>query len=199
MAGQTDICNLTLTLLGEPSIVSIDDDSNAARTLKAIYDLERLSELRAHNWTFSLFDKQVASVAQTPVPPYTYSYRLPSDCLKVITVGGIRQQLDSINYRTGLEKLYILRGKMLYTNMAGPQWFNYVQDVTDTTMFDPCFNQSLAARMAWTACERITGSTAKRAKCQSEYDDKMVDALINNAVEQLPDGIADGAWTTSRL
>lgn len=199
MAGQTDICNLTLTLLGAPTIVSINDDMKAARTLKAVYDMERQNELRAHNWIFSLTDKQIASSATTPIPPYTQSYQLPNDCLKLISMAGIRQQLDQINYRNGLEKLYIIRGRMLYTMIAAPTWINYVQDVTDTTIFDPCFNQALAARMAWTCCEALVGSVEKSTKMMQEYNKKISQALINNAVEQLPDGIADGSWATGRL
>lgn len=199
MAGQTDIVNLAAILLGETPVVSIDDNTKVARTMKTIYDVERQNELRAHNWIFSLADIQIPSSATTPVPPYTQSYQLPADCLKLISMGGIRQQLDQINYRNGLEKLYIIRGRMLYTMMPAPQWINYVKDITNPTLFDPCFVSAFAARLAWTACESLMGSVQKSQKLRDEYNSKIQKALINNAVEQLPDGIADGAWVTGRL
>ena len=43
----TDICNLALNHIGRETIASLDEDTEAARTCKMHYDLQRQTLLRA--------------------------------------------------------------------------------------------------------------------------------------------------------
>lgn len=199
MSSQTTIVNTALTILGSETVVSLNDNNKRARTMKTIYDIVRQQELRAHNWLFSMLDTQIPSLAIDAIPPFSVAYQKPNDCLKLISMANQPQQLSLIDYRTGFEKLYVQRGKIIYTNLDAPCWISYVQDITDATQFDACFTMAFAAKLAWRACEALTGSSAKRNICMSEYKTALTEAAMVNSVESLPEGRLDDSWVLARI
>lgn len=200
MSSQTDIINLALVLLGDNTVVSIDDPTTNARTMKAIYDTVRRDELRSHYWKFALFKSQVASVATPVAPtPYQFTFQMPDDCLRLVDAGNTRQNLGMLNYRTGLEKLYDWQGNFIFTQMPGPLWIHYVKDARDTSQFDANFVTSFACKIAQAASYKLTQSTQVWKKLQTEYNQAILRATMNNAIERLPEGLADDSWVISRL
>lgn len=200
MASQTDICNQALILIGDDPIVSIDDKSKQARTLKAIYDMQRQAELRANRWKFSLTRSLLPAQTNNPAgSPFSYSYALPTSCLKVIDVNGIRQSLGSIDYRSGMEKLYDFQGNVLLTNFTAPITLHFVQDVTVTTQFDALFVVAFSALLAWKASYSLAQSATVTSQCEKFYRRRIVEAKMQDAIEKLPEGIADDSWVLSRL
>lgn len=202
MASQTDICNAALVLLGDNIIVGIGDNTKNARTLKAVYDMVRKDLLRENIWKFSLDKIQIPSITPAVMPvPWSTAYVMPpgDQCLRLIDIANSRQALGVANYRSGLEKLYSWQGNTIYTNFPSPMWIHFTQDVTDTTQYDPCFVWAYGARLADVCCETITQSSEKRAQAQQEYKKAIWRAKSINAIEQLPEGIADDSWVTGRL
>ena len=218
IASKTAICNFALvSVLGDVRINSIDDDVKSAQILRDNYDLIRQSELRKAFWKFSL--RHVLLPAVTPPvskfpngipPPYAYAYQMPQDCLRLITFAGLRQSLGLCNYRTGLEKLYDWQEDYIFTNLSlginwtstvpsTSQWITYIGDETDTTKFDSNFAISFACALGVACCEAITGSTSKYQKAMSDYAKSITAAYVNNAIERLPEGMADDSYTLGRL
>ena len=203
MSSQTDICNIACVLLGDQTIVSINDNTKRAQTLKSMYDVVRKAMLRKNAWKFSLIKTQIASITPAlPIPPpFNQAFAMPpgDQCLRLWDIGNTRQTLGYLNYRTGLEKLYLWQGNTIFTQLASPLWIHYSQDITDTTQFDPSFVWAFGARLADVCCETITQSSQKRAQAQAEYKKALWEAETTNAIEQLPDGMADDSWTLGRL
>lgn len=200
MSSQTDIVNQAQILIGDDLVVSINDNTKQARTMKVLYDMIRQGELRAHRWKFSM-TRQLLPAMTTPPEntPFTYGYLLPSNCLKVLDINHLRQSLGSYNYRSGLEKLYEFQGNVLLTNIPAPITLHYIQDVTDTTMFDACFVNAFSAKLAWKAAYALSQATSIKNMCLEHYKDAINEATRTDAIEKLPEGQAEDSWVTSRL
>ena len=200
MASQTDIYNQALTIMGEELVVGPSDTSTAAKTLNAVYDLIRLGELRRYRWKFSLTRTVLPALTNPPAnTPYAYGYQLPPNCLKVLDINGLRQDLGCYNYRSGLEKLYEFQGSVLLTMIAAPITLHYVQDVTSTTAFDPLFINALSAALARKTAYRLTQSNSIVTLCEREYKKAMAEATMMDAIEKLPEGQAESSFILSRL
>lgn len=199
MASQTEICNLALQKLGLDPVVSIDDKVKAARSMKTAWDMMRQNELRAHNWKFAEKDASLAALSESPLFDWNLIYQLPADYLRLRRIAGIRQSLGGIDYRSGLEKLYTIKGKRIYTNLTAPLPIIYTGDITDTTLFDANFNEMFACRMAKQTCRHLTESDTASEDIKKDYKYAKNQALLSGAIELPPEGIADDSFVLSRL
>lgn len=202
MASQTDIANLALSILGKPSIAGLLDNSNAARVINIEYDMIRRALLTGPGtWRFSIKRANLPSLAQAPITgPYTTMYALPSDCLRILQVGNTFPGLDLTDYRLGpTDADYTQEGRNLLCDYGSPLALQYVGDVTDTTQFDAWFVVYLAAELAWTCCERLTGSDAKQEAALKRKENALAQGAASNALENLPEQLADDSWILARL
>ncbi len=202
MASQVDIANLALSILGKPSIASFLDNSNAARVINIEYDLLRRALLRGRStWRFSIKRASLPVLTTAPVSgPYTQQYPLPTDCLKVLLAGDTYPGLDLSDYRLGpTDAGYLVEGRNILCDYGAPLSLQYVGDITDTTQFDPWFVVYLASDLAWTCCERLTGSDAKQEAARKRKDEALIQAASSNALENTPTFNADDTWVACRM
>jgi len=202
MASQVDVANLCLAILGKPTIASLLDNSNAARVLNVEYDLIRRALLRGRaTWRFSIKRASLPSLSTAPVSgPYTTQYALPTDCLRVLLAGDTWPGLDLSDYRLGpTDAGYLVEGRNILCDYGAPLSLKYVSDVTDTTLFDPWFVIYFAAELAWTCCERLTGSDAKQAAAKDRKNDALIQASNSNALENTPEMNAEAEWVAARM
>lgn len=199
MTAKTQIQNLGLQKLGLDPIVSDADKSKPARAMAAAYDPMRQYELRAHNWKFAEMDANLPALATAPLFSWNVAFQLPTDCLRLLQIAGIRQSLGGAMYRTGLEGLYTIKGRMIYTNLTAPLPITYTTDVTDTTLFDANFVDMLACRLAMQTCIQLTQNNQLKTDIAREYKRSLNQAVISGSVELPPQGIADDSFVLSRL
>lgn len=202
MASQVDVCNLTLSILGQSSIASITGNSNAARVLNIEYDLIRRGMLEGPGiWRFTVKRASLPSLAQVPVSgPFTTMYAMPADCLRPLQVGDMYAGLDLSDYRQGpTDADYSIEGRNILCDYGSPLSLQYVADVTDTTQFNPNFVIAFAAQLAWTTCERLTGSDAKQAMAEKRKIKAMGDALASSAFVNPPNYPGDDSWILARM
>jgi hypothetical protein len=199
MTSKTAIQNQGLQKLGLDPIISDADKSKSARAMLSAYNPMRQYELRAHNWKFAEVDKNLAVDTTQPIFSWTYAYQLPSDCLRLLQIAGIRQSLGSASYRTGLEGLYTIKGRKILTNLTAPLPITYTSDIEDTTLFDSNFTDMLACRLALQTCIHLTQNDKLKADIAREYKRSLNQALISGSVELPPQGIADDSFVLSRL
>jgi len=108
--------------------------------------------------------------------------------------------MDLSDYRQGpTDASYVLEGRNILCDYGGPLSLKYVGDITDTTLFDAWFVIYLAAEIAWTCCERLTGSDAKQAAAKDRKENALLQAANSNALENVPEQLADDTWVLSRL
>lgn len=81
------ICSNALLMLGDSPIASFDAPSDRARLAANLWPLVRDHVLRSHPWNCAI--KRVALSPEVAPPPFdfAYSFLLPGDCLRVLSVG----------------------------------------------------------------------------------------------------------------
>lgn len=202
MGSKVDIANLSLSILGKPSIASFLDNSNAARVINIEYDQLRRALLSGRaTWRFSIRRASLPALTAAPISgPYTQQYALPTDCLRVLLAGDRYPGLDMSDYRLGpTDADYLLEGRNILCDYGAPLSLKYVGDITDTTLFDPWFCVYLAAEIAWTCCERLTGSDSKQTMAKDRKNDALIQAASTNALQNTPEYPADDTWVACRM
>jgi hypothetical protein len=194
MASKTDICNLALARLGAENIISIDDDTKRAKTLKAVYDLVRDIVLADHPWNFAITRATLALLTTAPEFGYCYAYQLPTDpfCLRVLGIVGD----TAANVDPGIE--YKIEGQRLLTNVS-PCNIKYIARVTVEGVFTPSFCSALALRLAAEVAYKLTGNASLKGEAMKEYQLELGKAKSQNAQEVTPEAWEDTSWADSRL
>ena len=196
---MTDIGNRCLQKLGSQAITSIDQDVKRARSIKLAYPLVRDAEIRRRRWRFAVMRANIPASTLTPAFTWRYSFPLPTGCLRVLQVGLFWPGADISDYRNDTVADYVIEGTSVLTDMGAPLPIRYLGQVTDTTIFDSCFVEALASRLAYELCETITQSDSKRQLAMSDYNIAIKEAVTANALEKVTEFIADNSWITSRL
>lgn len=199
MTSQVGIVNNALIKLGEQTIISIDDDTNAVRTMKAIYEKVRDAELRQNRWNFSMKRASLSALTDAPAWGYDYHYQLPSDCLRLdmIEDSYVVQNLDV--YRQDENLFYRIEGRKILTDVEAPLNIRYIYRVEDTNEYDALFVDTFAARLAYEACERITQSSQKKQIAWNEYLMSLRQSVKVGAIEMPPVPMPDDSWFMGRL
>jgi hypothetical protein len=147
MASREEICNEALGLIGEGPIVSIEDIENKAIKCNQFWATTRDACLRVWSWTFATKRVLLAQNAVAPVFGYLYSYKRPSDSLRIIAISDDYTEIDSpILESASIE--YKLEGDDILTDSEGPLYAKYIRRIEDTGYFDPLFCGYLAAELA---------------------------------------------------
>lgn len=190
MASKVQICNIALTQLGKPTIVSLSDQTENARRCNTLYDDVRKMVLEAHPWNGCTKQAELNLLAGTPEFGYTYIFQLPTDCLR-----PLKSDQD-----VGNERLWEQKGDKIYTD-HGTLKMEYIYDNEDTTLFSPGLVLALSARLEAELAYPITGSTTLAQAKLEVYNSlklpeaKSLDAQVGKA--QVADDAQDG-WIQSR-
>lgn len=198
MTSDVSIANRVCTLLGADIIISLADDTNRARTISANYEAIRDAELARRRWRFAIKRSSLPALADVPDSDYARQFQVPNDFLRLIEGGDLISGPDFSDYRRGGRALYSREGRQILTNLAAPLHIRYLARITDPSLFDATFAESLAARMADELCERITQSDSKRQICMAAYKRAISEAVRANALEVASESEADGEWLAVR-
>ena len=145
MTSKVAIANLALTYVGQSPITSLEDGTESAITIKAIYDSVAESAMSDADWSGCVFRQKLTSTGNTPVFDYAYEYNLPTDPSFV-------RFLNSDKYDDQLR----LEGGFIYANVS-PFYVRYIGIQTDTEKYGVYLRDNLVNRLAYTLCYHITG------------------------------------------
>lgn len=190
MISQIQIINRALIKLGQNSITSITENTTTAKTMSSIYDLTRKSLLRAYTWHFSITKADLAAIAGETSQDYSYVYRLPSDCIRLIKVHDV----PSISETSA----YMIRNNCILTNIESPIHIEYIEDCTTEALFDPNFSVVLANLLASEACNRITQNLKLKQTLDFDTQVSLGVAKRSNAIESVSHLSEETTWITSR-
>jgi len=172
---DTQIVNMALTGIGEARIVSLDQDQETARQVKAIYEPVRDEVLSTYPWKFALKSRQIAKLDTAPLFTYDNAFQIPSDSLRVV-----KTDLDE----NGL--IWDREGETIVTNETAVK-IQYIQRITDATKFTASFVTALAARLeAELAYSVSNNATLGKEKLEIYFKSKLplsksIDAQEGNA------------------
>lgn len=192
MSSETEVANMAaIKMGGSATIMSLDDDRKVARTLKAVWALQRRATIREGSFNFAARRgalAKIAAVELTEIYPYEAAFAEPSACLRLIEV-----------LNPELRAAYQLEGGRVLCNSSGPVYARWAIDVPEPADWDDDFAEAFACRLAWKCGKEIVGDDFDMAGAWAEYRNaisgaKRVDARENPPIEQ-----EESDWVLARL
>lgn len=161
MTTAITICTSALIQLGKAPIASFRDPGDLARICANVYPAERDSLLREHPW--NCVTKRVILAPSADAPAYGYSaqFVLPSDFLRLVSVGDTRYS----RYTADCFKLE--GGRILASGTSLHLEYVFRNEVEAT--WDPKLVELMQARMLWKLAYPLTQSTSLREELRNEY------------------------------
>jgi hypothetical protein len=167
MATDVAICNLSLARVGvQQEIASLSEVGTLAKSCRRFYDQSRQAMLREFPWSFCERPVTLALVEAEPVSDWIFSYRYPSDTMRMNRIVGVRRRPDApIPFRIGSDS----QGRLIYTDQEyAVAWCNY--DVSDTSQFDPLFTDAIAWRIARELAPLLSKDSGLTQSVRQEYE-----------------------------
>ena len=209
---QISIANNALMRIGVTRFIeSLAEPTIEAQVINRVYDTVRRAQLRRLEWSFA---KQIKKLALTQYvqKPWQFVYRYPnalrvmrltdqpeygyttdSDALQALTGGqqwvNTSYLVDLEGQRIPYETLVINGQKVICTNLALASAV-IIDDVTDTNLFDPLFEELLTWELAKEICTPLAVSSkfAEFAHGQAEIAfDKAMAATLDEQAPAAPD------------
>lgn len=183
---REDVANLSLDLLTEGAIESLEADEKSARLLKRHMDVTRESELTKVVWNFSVMSTDV-DPSETGVEPWAYAYEMPADALRVLPfVNDLQQEVD-----------WRIEGSQVYTMIGGSRKVRYVGNLVDPNDMPSLFIDVWAAALAIKIAHPITGKASMIEVARQAYKDAVSAAKQVNAFQK-QGRAASGLWEQAR-
>lgn len=157
MASSVEICNLALSHLGVgKEIANLEtENSEEASACRRFYEPTIRKTLQDFPWPFATRFVDLALVEEDPTDEWDYSYRYPSDCLKIRRImSGARQ--DSMASRIAYRIASDATGRIILTDEPEAS-IEYTVEPPDTSMFDDLFVEAVSYYLAFQIAPRVTG------------------------------------------
>ena len=185
-SSETEIANSALAKIRGRQILSFDDNSVEARTVRGLYHPLRKKLLRSHPWNFAIKRAELALL--TEEPPYGRGnfFQVPADCLRILET-TIPEEYD-----------WTLEGDRILVDRPATS-IRYIYDVTDCSRFDSYFCEvlaySLAAEMAMTITNGATiAATLRQALKEELAQARSFDAQEGGSIRQ----VTASSWINAR-
>jgi len=177
MASVVDICNSALNQIGASNIISLTEDSKAARICNQRYEFIRDSVFRAHPWNALITRRTLSPDATAPTFEFDNAFTLPTDpyCLRVISL-----DFHDIIHRVEGRKILCNEDTL---NLV------YVGRVEDVNQYDMLLIESIAAALAADLAYPLAGSTSLAQEMRAVYQEKLKEARFVDATEGTPASI----------
>jgi hypothetical protein len=173
MASNVDICNSALNMIGGSNIISLTEDSRAARVCNQRYEFVRDAVFRAHPWNCLITRTTLAADSDTPAFEFDYQHTLPADCLRVLRP----QDPDTV---------FKVEGRKIISSTT-PFPMIYTSRVIDPNQYDLLLIESIAARLAADISYALVNSASLSQMLMATYESKLSEARFVDATEGTPD------------
>jgi len=177
MASDVDICNSALNMIGASNIISLTEDSRAARVCNQRYEFVRDAVFRSHPWNCLIKRTSLAADSDTPAFECSYQHTLPTNpyCLRVLRP----QDPDTV---------FKIEGRKVMSNTT-PFKMIYVARVTDANEYDQLLIETISARLAADISYALVNSAALSQSLMDMYAAKLSEARFVDATEGTPDNM----------
>jgi hypothetical protein len=157
-----EICNQSLSMIGDLTISSLDEQNKPARLCKQFYPLSRDKVLSDYNWSFATAYKTLALNSETPEHSgYKYKYLVPKDMLHIQEVIGT----------TDFEVI----GTSIHSNVH-PLTIKYTQKVSNTDVFPSAVSEAISLYLAYKLITPMSADLNLKSMMLQEYVAHLEDA-----------------------
>ncbi len=191
---RTEIQNSALIKIGEATISSDVQVGKAPATLKRQYPIQRRYLIRRYRWNFAMRRAELAPEATAPAFGFENQFLLPPLCLRVI---GLYDSTELLRNYTASKDPFKVEGRMIHAQGTKIEIF-YLEDVTNTTLFDPMFDEALAWLLASDVAFDISAGTDVVKMTRQGFLQAITDAKRADAIEGTPEIIEISEWVDSR-
>jgi hypothetical protein len=196
MATPTDVVNIALRRIGAARISSLTQDSTKeAVAARDLYDEARRDLLNLHNWNFAIKRESLTASATSPTFGWDYTYPLPYDFIRMVSVHPHDDDNAAIEYRlefqSGDDRVLLTNSNQIY--------IRFVFDMEDCNVMSAAFRDTLAWRLARDLAQALAKSTSAAEAADQNYRRVLSRAKSIDGVEDFPEKMADGDWITSRF
>lgn len=140
-----DLCSKALLLIGANAIQSFDDGSRESDVCSSVYELVRDTLFSNRLWAFTIEQRDLARLNETPLRDWKYSYAIPPDVIRIKKVSNSKD-------------FEIVRGR-LYSN--SPTLSVDCQVAVDAAEMPPYFQTALISELASKLSVSLLGDTTK--------------------------------------
>lgn len=182
---ETDICNSALIKVGAERIISLNDETEAARLCKEQYPKMRDELLRSHPWNFAIDRKALAADPIAPVYGFSNRFQIPGDYLRVLDVWTNRCTWQR-------------EGEFILTD-SGDVSIRYIKKITDVSKYDANFAEALAAKLAADICYSLVQTSSLKELLLKEAEMKLRTARSFDAQEGTPQQVIADDFITARF
>lgn len=141
----------------------------------------------------STFTNTYVSGGYTTLSPkfdFNFTFALPSDFIRVHTLDDTKMILGRSDYQ--IDAMGLVTDFPIIN-------VRYVYNITDTTKFDPLFDEFLAHYLAAKIVFKLTASDTERERCEKLLKEKMQQARFTDSTDN-PSEVIDGdVWIRSRF
>jgi len=188
-SSKTEICNLALSHLGigtEISNVDTEQSTDAA-TMRRFYEIAKDECFRDFNWPFATKFATLALVEEDPTEEWGFSYRYPSDCLRLRRIlSGVRNdnRQSRVPYKIGQDD----SGLLIYTDMEDAE-IEYTKMSDDPSLYPSDFTMALSYKLAFYVAPRLAkgdpfGLGQKSAQNYMLYMNKAANNALNEQQDE---------------
>ena len=191
MATDVSICSNALRRLGDQPITALTDDTERARLCNAFFPDARDHVLRQHTWNFAITRASLSKLSSAPAYGFSHMYSLPTNpyCLRVL-------EMEYPDYIFKIEN-DPTNGRVLVTDEDQAKIL-YIARITNASLFDSMFVDTLTAKLSVDLCYAITGSTQLQAQMDKMYQQKLSEARSIDGQEGFIDDLVSDTFTDFR-
>lgn len=200
MASETEIANLALSHLGTAKeIANLEtEQSQEASACRRYYDISRDATLRDFPWPFATKIIAVGLVEEDPNDEWDYSYRVPSDCVKVRRIlSGDR--VDNVDTQEPYRIVHDDSGALIYTDKEDAE-IEYTLRVEDPGLYPSDFTMALSYRLAMYIAPRLTAGDPYRLgdKVMRLYEIEISRARATSVNEERIEKLSESEFMKAR-
>lgn len=191
MASEVGICNAALQLIkNSKQITSLEQGTKEANACEIVFDELRDAMLEVHNWNFATKRVELAQLTSTPAFEWDYSYQLPSDFLRTVSVHNNSSGRDRIPYK-------IENG--VINSDAANLYLRYIARVEDPNLMPATFRLGLSKILASRLAVTLSGSASLSKEMYEQYTgEDLPTAKSADSIQDMADQLPESEWVDIR-
>jgi len=190
---KTGVANLAASLLKQNPVANIDPPDRGSKLAKLAaqwYDDARRECLAETDWDFAIKRVQISASA-APAFGWSASYQVPSDYIRVSSIGDEKNPLTSDDY--------VVENGFIMCDEDAPIDFRYVYDCEDITKFSPKFLIAFVKRLSAYIAAGMTGSLNMAVGLGELADDAISTAKGIDAQQTPPRKVQNSRWARAKM